>query len=127
MKEKTETLLELCLLGGIIFYIIFRVVTLFIRFFQNEFLAILLGALAAGLFTGYELRTKKLSVMEILLSSLSSVVLFVLLRIIFSAIIYLSLDLSMLSSWVVFGLICLPVFFVGEFLAYKLLKKKNMT
>jgi len=73
MKEKTESLLILYLLGGVIFYIIFKGVTIFTMFFQNEVLAVLLGALIAGLFTGYELRNKKLNGVEILLSSISSV------------------------------------------------------
>jgi|GEM_PF-4782902 len=124
MKEKTESLLKLYLMGGIIFYIIFKGITLVIRFFQNEILAILLGALIAGLFTGYELRDKKLKILEILLSSISSVFLYTMISIIFSVIFGISVDLSMLYKWIVFGLICIPVFFVGEFALYKISRRK---
>jgi hypothetical protein len=127
MKEKTESLLELYLLGGVIFYIIFKGITLITMFFQNDLLAIILGALIAGLFTGYELRNKKFKNIEILLSSISSVVLFVFIRIIFSMIFSMSLNLSMLYSWIIIGLMCLPVFFVGEFVLYKILRRKNIT
>jgi hypothetical protein len=127
MKEKIESLLVLYLLGGIIFYIVFKGVTILITFFQNEVLAVLLGALIAGLFIGYELRNTQLKNLEILLSSISSVFLYIIIRIVFSMIFNMSIDLPMLHTWMIFGLIAIPIFFVGEFMLYKISRRKHKT
>ena len=109
ISEKAKKLLEWSAIGGIIFYLVFKVLAIFLLVLKFDFISFFLASLVAGLFTGYELRDYKVSNLELAVSSVFAVMFFLFVKLIFSA--FSKYFLALVNFWLLYTLISIPLFF----------------
>ena len=123
MESKLAQRLEASLLGGVVFYVLFRAIALFAGIVGHELVALASGGIIAGAVTGYELRNHLLNVFDILFSAITGVVFFALIQVILGAFSRTPFA-SVAYFWILYGLLSIPLFFAGEALTYHLARRR---
>ena len=126
MPEKKTPKLELFLMGGVVFYVFFRVLA-FVGFLAHaELAAIVASAVLAGAVTGFELRAYPLRFVEYVGSAGGSMALFLTIRLAWTIVERGSFSLALF--WLFFIILGFPLFLVAEVLGHRLgarLEKRN--